>query len=121
MAGDRRSQAAAARRNSCWAPVSSSGANPTSSKISTSLRSRVSIVRPMVFASQGSVEGLHQVGGAEVLDLVSGGPWPRPQPNQGMALADVGRADQGDVGVGVDPFQAGQLVECVLWDRREPC
>src|SRR5712691_8457473 len=43
---ERRSRAAETKRNSSWAPVSSSGAKPTSSTRMRSLRSRVSMTRP---------------------------------------------------------------------------
>ena len=58
---------------------------------------------------QAAIERLDEVGGREVLDLVAGGDGGVAERDQGVGLARAGGADQGEVLLGRDPFQAGQV------------
>ena len=60
---------------------------------------------------QAAVEGLGQVGGGEVADLVPGLDGGDAEGDQDVALAGAGRADQAQVLGGGDPFQRGEVVQ----------
>ena len=66
---------------------------------------------PDAVVGQAAVEGLGQVGGGEVADLVPGLDGGDAERDQQVALAGAGRADQAQVLPGGDPFQRGQVVE----------
>ena len=60
---------------------------------------------------QAAVEGLGQVGGGEVADLVPGLDGGDAEGDQDVALAGAGRPDQAQVLRGGDPFQRGEVVQ----------
>ena len=51
---------------------------------------------------QAAVEGVDQVGGGEIAHLVTG----VAKPDEGVALAAARRADDGQIVLGANPFQA---------------
>ena len=61
---ERRSEAAATKRNSSWAPVSSSGAKPSSSTMINSLTQQCVNDLGNAVVGEAAVEGVDQVGGA---------------------------------------------------------
>src|ERR1019366_1767634 len=60
---------------------------------------------------QAAVEGLGQVSGGEVTDLVPGVHRGGAERDEQVAFAGAGRADQGEVLAGGDPFPRGQVVQ----------
>ena len=66
---------------------------------------------PDAVVGQAAVEGVGQVGGGEVADLVAGADGGDAQGDQDVALAGAGRADQAQVLGGGDPFQGGEVVQ----------
>src|SRR6266851_3723244 len=60
---------------------------------------------------QAAVEGLGQVGGGEVPDLVPGVDGGDAEGDQDVALARSGRPDQAQILPGGDPFQGGEVVQ----------
>ncbi len=66
---------------------------------------------------QAAVEGLGQVGGGEVADLVPGVDGGDAEGDQDMALARAGRPDQAQILPGGDPFQRGEVVQGRAGDR----
>jgi hypothetical protein len=63
------------------------------------------MTRPTELTGQAPVEGLGEVGGGEVPDLVPGGDRGDAEGDQDVTLAGAGRPDQAQVLPGGDPFQ----------------
>lgn len=61
---------------------------------------------PTVFVGQAAVEGFDEVGGGEVADLVSGVDRRGPQADEGVGLAGAGWADDRQILLHPNPFQA---------------
>ena len=76
---------------------------------------------PDAVVGQAAVEGLGQLGGGEVADLVPGLDGGDAERDEQVALAGAGRADQGEVLAGGDPFQRGQVVQRRAAGRRRRC
>ena len=64
---------------------------------------------------QPAVEGLDEIGCGAVLHPVSGGHRCVPEGYQGVRLSRAGRANDSDVGLATEPFQAREVVERGLW------
>ena len=69
---------------------------------------------------EAAVEVLDEVGGGEVADPESLGDGGVAEGEEEVALAGAGGADEAEVLRGSDPFEAGQVVEGRLGDRRQP-
>src|ERR1022692_3046944 len=60
---------------------------------------------------QAAVEGLGQVGGGEVPDLVPGSDGSGAEGDQDVAFARAGRPDEAQILLGGDPFQGREVVQ----------
>ena len=77
--------------------MSSSGANPTSSTDDQVVAEQGVDDPADAVVGQAAVEGLDELGGGEVADLVPGVDGGVPERDQGVALAGAGRPDQAEV------------------------
>jgi hypothetical protein len=66
---------------------------------------------PDAVVGQAAVEGVGQVGGGEVADLMPGADGGDAEGDQDVALARAGRPDQAQVLRGGDPLQGGEVVQ----------